>query len=67
MKNVEGTHLDRTPACSRLSYGGEDAEDWASREIARYAKGDIFMFALSQSLRTRLSRSLEQANRASLV
>ena len=66
-KNVEGTHVDRALACSRLSDGGEDAEDWVRRETERYAKGGIFMFALSQSPRTRLSRSLQQANRASPV
>ena len=63
MKTVEGTHVDRALACYRLSDGGEDAEDWVTRETEKYAKGGIFMFALSQSPWTRLSLSLE-ANRA---
>ena len=59
--------IDRALACSRLSDGGEDAEDWARRETEMYAKVGIFMFALSQYPRTGLSRNLEQANRASPV
>ena len=42
MKIVEGTHVDRALASSRLSDGGEDAEDWARHETERYAKKGYF-------------------------
>ena len=44
--------------CSRFSHSGEDAKVKGTR------KGGRGVFPFSQSLRTRLSRSLEQARRA---
>ena len=45
-------------ACSRFSHSGEDVKVKGTR------KGGLGVFPLSQSLRTRLSRSLEQARRS---
>ena len=63
-------------ACSRLSdsESGEDAKVTGTQKVGEAGKGVLpfffvvvvvvffFTFALSQTLRTRLSRNLEQAN-----